>query len=593
MKSKLIFTAAIAYFLWLFEAKSQSLNWAYSITDKNEVNNDVQGVSSNGIDRLVVVGSGTVNKSVDLKDPNSNQKTNEFGFIAVYDQDANLKWMHPAASPNTFTTSAWGVLMNASSEVFVYGVYGGSNTDFDPGPAEVKPAASVYGDVYIQKFNSAGVFQWVAQIGNGGKPQKMIQLSNGNLLVSGYMLDSAVVTIGSTPINLKAGIFLAEVSSSGALVKVVSGAAPVPSNCSVVGLAQDATGNIIIGGSFDSWTDFDFGPGFSYDTTVTAIDAFVAKYNSSYELQWQKRFGDTLTTNPKGWDRVRSIVTDASGNIYVNGHFTWTTDFDPDANPGVHLLTSSRNSPMPNGFLMKYNSAGELQWVKQIGRMSPTVNNDTYLDHLKLFGGNLIMAGTYSNRIDINTDPVDTFVLRAYDGNGSALFFAKYDTDGKFQEGFSIDDTVASQFAMTGESIAGICWLNGKLCAAGLFQKGVDFDPGPGMRILYCDPTGTLYNFDKDIYVASFNFAGGSSGVSEISTRNHALLFPNPASDYFKIANENIRPTSVSLLSIDGKLIFELPGNQEVYPAEGLKPGIYQVLLQTDNGMTTHKLIIR
>jgi hypothetical protein len=391
---------------------------------------------------------------------------------------------------------------------------------------------------------------------------------------------------------LQEGIFLAEFSSSGLLVKAMSGKAFQPANCSVTDIVQDANGKIAIAGHFENWLDFDLGTGTSYDTTRTAIDAFVAVYNSSYGLQWQRSFGDTLGTGSKGWDYARSISSDAAGNFYVGGYFTWTCDFDPDNNPRKFMLTANSASQTPNGFILKYNSAGAVQWVKQIGKvLGSTGSYDCNLYFLKNIGSNLYALGVYQVQADLNPDPLDTFVLRAYGNTGSALFAAKYDVDGKFVSAISIDDTVQNQFAMTTESAAGFELLNGQLVMAGTFQKGVDFDAGSGVKILTCDPSGTLYSFDKDVFVASYDFGGGANGLSESVGKESILVYPNPAQNVLHI-NVKDKINNIQVFALDGKQVFQTSSETDAIDMSSFERGIYLISIETANGIFTRKIIL-
>lgn len=569
---------------------AQSLNWAYSIKHKDNVQDNLISISSNGSNRFVIIGANTKTKSLDLKDPASLEKATEEGFIAVYDASATLLWHKPMAMQNGFIPTAYLVLMNAQNEVFVCGKFSGT-LDFDPGSGETKLTASSEGDIYLQKFNANGSFAWAAQLGNGGNPGRLIQLANGNILLGGIAGIPSTITVGGNPVNLKAGLYLAEFNSSGILQKAMSGEAKQPLNCNLNGLSQDAAGNIILSGYFDEWMDFDLGSGQANDTTISSLDAFVAKYDANYTLQWKKRFGDTLTTGPKGWDYARDNVIDAANNIYVCGYFTKTTDFDPDANPRVHLLTSSNSSQQPNGFIMKYNASGNLQWVKSIGRLSGTsINTDLMLYHMKLANNNLYCTGTFVNQADLNPDATDTTVFRGYGNTGQVLFFAQYDLDGKYKTAIAIDDTVADQFAMTSETSSGIELLNNTLISAGTFQKGVDFDPTANQSILSCDKTGPLYSFDKDIYVASYTFSGGSNGLINRFEPSQIKVYPNPTKEkIFVEAEASIK--QLSLINLNGQILIQENASHEL-DCRTITAGIYLLKIDTEQGRSIRKIII-
>ncbi|EAU66928.1 von Willebrand factor type D domain protein [Stigmatella aurantiaca DW4/3-1] len=77
------------------------------------------------------------------------------------------------------------------------------------------------------------------------------------------------------------------------------------------------------------------------------FDMFLTKYNSAGTWQWTRQLG---TPNI---EQVRGVATDANDNVYVAGH--------TDGNLG------GPNAGNADLFLAKYNSAGTLSWVKQMG----------------------------------------------------------------------------------------------------------------------------------------------------------------------------------------------------------------------------------
>jgi len=83
------------------------------------------------------------------------------------------------------------------------------------------------------------------------------------------------------------------------------------------GIAVDASGNVVIAGSF--WNTVDFGGG----PLVSAgdWDVFVARLDAAGNHLWSRRFGDA------GGQSLRAMSTDALGNIYLTGIFFGTIDF--------------------------------------------------------------------------------------------------------------------------------------------------------------------------------------------------------------------------------------------------------------------------
>lgn len=82
-------------------------------------------------------------------------------------------------------------------------------------------------------------------------------------------------------------------------------------------------------------------------TNAGGFDMFLTKYNAAGTWLWTRQLG---TAN---MEQVRGVATDANDNVYVAGH----TDGNLNG-------TNAGNTDL---FLAKYNAAGTLQWVKQMG----------------------------------------------------------------------------------------------------------------------------------------------------------------------------------------------------------------------------------
>lgn len=133
-------------------------------------------------------------------------------------------------------------------------------------------------------------------------------------------------------------------------------------------------------------------------------------------FEWAKGIG-TIGDGDCG----TGITKDHSGNTYVTGYFHGTTRFD-----NTTTLTAVRGK---NAFLSKYNSNGDLLWIRQGKGYSGTDNiaSDStgiyivgdYGDTLTLDGGNnndikLPLSGTYIAKYDFSGN-----LLWAYRGVGS------------------------------------------------------------------------------------------------------------------------------------------------------------------------------
>ena len=111
-------------------------------------------------------------------------------------------------------------------------------------------------------------------------------------------------------------------------------------------ISADSSGNIYITGLFSGIASFD------ENTSLTSIkgdDIFIAKYNSSGDLQWVKQTEGTENIDNEGY----SINIDSSNNIYVTGYIYGTTTLFDD----ISLTPSENNS---DTFLLKIEQEAEI-----------------------------------------------------------------------------------------------------------------------------------------------------------------------------------------------------------------------------------------
>ncbi len=113
----------------------------------------------------------------------------------------------------------------------------------------------------------------------------------------------------------------------------------------------------------------------STDTTYSAYQIYVTKYDTNGELLWQKRYGDKKNTSvPYAAD------TDSEGNLFVTGY----TSGDWEGG------TSTGKS---DGFLAKIEPNGELSWVDTFGMAS----RYTYAPGITVDNKDAVYVAGYTN----------------------------------------------------------------------------------------------------------------------------------------------------------------------------------------------------
>ena len=161
-------------------------------------------------------------------------------------------------------------------------------------------------------------------------------------------------------------------------------------------VSPDNLGNVCVVG----YTDGDlWGPNAGWG------DGFLCKYDVDGNVLWAHQMGGAESDNALG------VSADTSGNIYVSG-----------------LTNSSLDGPSAGGidaFVRKYDPAGNVLWTRQIG----TDRNDRSLACSVDATGNVFILGdTYGDLGGANAGNVDGFVSK-FNAAGDLLWTRQYGTD--------------------------------------------------------------------------------------------------------------------------------------------------------------------
>ena len=112
------------------------------------------------------------------------------------------------------------------------------------------------------------------------------------------------------------------------------------------GIEVAANGDVYTAGRYSTNTDFDPGAAVDNYTAVgSGQDIFIHKLDAAGDFQFVYTFGQV------GTDIARGLEIDVDGNMYVNGQFNGTIDFDPTG--GTANLTAGSNTAT-DAFLLKF-----------------------------------------------------------------------------------------------------------------------------------------------------------------------------------------------------------------------------------------------
>ncbi|HAS46090.1 MAG TPA: hypothetical protein DCS93_36755 [Microscillaceae bacterium] len=368
-------------------------------------------------------------------------------------------------------------------------------------------------------------YEWVRQVGgtNSDEANSMAIDSDGNVYVTGYFYNSSDFDLGtSTAIlnsdNVSSDIFIAKYSNQGEYIWAyrIGGTA----RDEAYSITIDTDNNIYITGFFEGTVDFDPGNGTSQLTSREGSpDIFVAKYNSNGEHQWAFPIGGT------GVDRGYDITVDDLNNIYITGAFQ---SADVDFNPAYEMsfLTAKGSYDI---FVVKYDQSATYQWAHNIGKTNSTSKSYAIsIDNLY----NVYLTGSFDGK-QVDFDPSDNLAHLSSQGFASAIFIAKYDSQGKYLWAHSIGGISGDHGYDIKVDGSGYIYVAGEFRSS-----GADFDPGPGISTLNIE-TGTSTFIAKYRQDGQYQWAGIIQNARTIRSISNCLATDSKGNVYITGRFEN------------------------------------------------------
>ena len=257
-------------------------------------------------------------------------------------------------------------------------------------------------DGVIIKYNSNREVEWARRI--GGTDYDNINVvavtSDGGYIVGG--------DFKSSNIDLGNGVSLiSRGSSDGMIIKYNSNGEVEwakgiggTDNEKINSVAVTSEGDYIVAGDFIS-ESIDLGNGISL-TNNGIVDGMIIKYSSNGEAKWAKGIGG------KNSDYIESIAETQDGGYIVGGYFWSSIDLG-----NGESLTSKGND---DGMIIKYSSAGKVEWSRAIGGGSRECVNSVSVTS----DGGYIVGGDFSSEsIDLKNGVSlvkKSFEKATYDG---------------------------------------------------------------------------------------------------------------------------------------------------------------------------------
>jgi hypothetical protein len=308
-------------------------------------------------------------------------------FVLKLDPNGNFLWAKSMGGTGDDFGNA--LATDANGNVYTTGEFSGT-ADFDPGAGTLSLTSNGNVDVFIQKLDANGNFQWATNIG-GVNPDRGFGITTdatGNVYTTGLFVGTVDFDPGAGALNLTStqlDAFIQKLDASGNLVwaKSMGGSSwDVGQSISI-----DANGNVLTTGYFSTTADFDPGVGVANITSSGGRDIFVQKLDVDGNFIWVKKMGGSSD------DFGYAIDTDAQGNVYSTGEFTSTADFNPG--PATLNLTSAGFSDI---YYQKLDENGNFIWAVKIGANSIDLGQSITIDA----AGDMLATGYFDSTVDFN-----------------------------------------------------------------------------------------------------------------------------------------------------------------------------------------------
>ncbi len=325
-------------------------------------------------------------------------------FIAKIDNTGNYVWAVKAGGPGS--DRALSIKADAAGNSYITGFYYGT-ASFG---SQTITAVGIQ-DLFIAKYNNAGVLQWVksaggasADIGNG------ITIDNsGNVVVTGEF--SGTASFGGFSLSSlynSTDVFTTKLDGNGNFLWAKKGSGA--STDRGIDAACDASENVFVTGQYSDTITFDA----AHNNTINNA-IFLIKYNSSGQEQWFRKIGGGTMNNVSG------IAIDANDNIYLTGDFTGGVIFF--GTPNITLTNTYANRI----FTAKYDNSGTFQWGHADGSSNDLTSKNITLDA----SGNAYIIGNFKC---ILNDYADQYGQGTFNSVGYwDIFVTKYNAAGAWQ----------------------------------------------------------------------------------------------------------------------------------------------------------------
>jgi hypothetical protein len=480
-------------------------------------------------------------------------------------------------------------------------------------------------DIYLAQYSATGALNWIRTGGgsSGDYARTLATNKTDRVYIAGEIEGSPTpVVFPGSPITLYPqgdnDVFIATYDLSGNLLWAKSeGSAK---NEKALGITYDNAGNVIICGYFTDTTRFNGAtiPGNGLE------DMFIAKYDANGNLLWMKHAG-----GPNN-EEARSVICDASGNIYVCGIYSDGAVFGGT----TYSTASTFLGHFYDIFVAKYAPDGSLIWFQNgVGDWNDLAWSITMDNAGKLYVAGEFCGAQFGNTMYWPYGKTDVFVA-CYDQGGNNQWVVNAGDVAMIDRarGICTDGTdlyITGQFGGTGtfgphtvtaadSSDIFIAALNNSgnflwVRAVGGPADAYEYDSYESGIAICADPSGTTYATGalldggvfghipltgytrSDVFIVKMSTISGTNDL--VNNDNDIHVYPNPGSGIFNIVSDKgfQDKTEVSVYNYLGEIVYkETSSSAEIgLDLSREQKGIYFLQITSDKKSTLGKIVLQ
>ncbi|GAA0749764.1 T9SS type A sorting domain-containing protein [Gaetbulibacter jejuensis] len=510
--------------------------------------------------------------------------------------------------------------------------YFSDTANFDPN-GTLELTSNGFYDAFIQKIDSNGNLLWAKSVGGDyfEHGSAITSDSFGNVYITGNYETVVNFDPEGAGFNLTSSglqdIFILKLDINGEFVWAKSiGGTGFEEALSII---YKPGGEIILSGFFYDPIDIDPGSNNVMLTSTGASDTFLLRLDTNGHYIASQQYGGTDT------DLAIDMAVNASGDLFITGYFSGTSDLNPNpiqedfftassdgfAGYVLHLNNAGEfvsagithggdvfsngitvddfgnafvtgyfgftvnfnhdiigapinltSNSFYNGFVMKINPFGGVEWAKHLEGNDSVLGYDIEVNS----NGDIITAGYYSNTIDLDPS-ANVFSLTQESSNASDAYISILDSNGSFLNGFQlggINFIDANNLGVDAQD---------NIYTAAHFENTVDINPETASQTIV---SAIEY---RDNYI--IKLIDGSLSIPDNDLLS-VKLYPNPAENFVVLKGEGLQQgLEYKIFDVKGSLISsgKTKSNNSI-DVTSLNSGMYLLKVA---GLTPIKLIIK